>query len=355
MAHEPAAESVPVGPTCDGCGITVPPGLLSCPSCRGLIHSGRLKELAAIATSAESGDEPAAALSAWREALALLPPGTRQYSVIVDRIAELGRRVEESPAPEQRGETADEASGWSIGATTGAVGTVGLLVWKFKFLAFVILGKGKLLLLGLTTASTFLSMFASVGVYWMEFGFPFALGLVVSIYLHEMGHVFALSRYGVAASAPLFIPGLGAFIRLKQDFHSPRQDARVALAGPLWGLGAAMICLLFHALLRYPVLLVLAHFGALINLFNLIPIWQLDGGRVFRTLNRPERWLAVTALATAWAATNDVLLLILTIVGAFRAAIDKPSPESDRGALAQYIGLVAALSFLAFAPVFQLP
>ena len=240
-----------------------------------------------------------------------------------------------------------------MGAASGAVGTIGLLIWKFKFLTFVILAKGKLLLLGLTKASTFLSMFASVGVYWVEFGFPFALGLVISIYLHEMGHVFALSRYGVAASAPLFIPGLGAFIRLKQDFHNPRQDARVALAGPLWGLGAALICLALYGLLRQPVLLALAHFGALINLFNLIPIWQLDGGRVFRTLNRPERWLAVFALAMSWSITKDGMMLILMAAGAFRAATDKPCPESDQSALAQYIGLVAALSFLSFSPIFQ--
>ncbi len=354
MAHEPAAEAVPAELACNGCGLAVPPGLLSCPSCRGLIHAARLKELAATAGAAERDGEPTAALSAWREALALLPSGTRQHAVIVDRIAELGRRVVQSPAPEDRDEAADAGLGWSMGATTGAVGTVGLLVWKFKFLAVVIMGKGKLLLLGLTKTSTFLSMFASVGVYWVEFGFPFALGLVLSIYVHEMGHVFALSRYGVSASAPLFVPGLGAFIRLKQEFHSPRQDARVALAGPLWGLGAAVVCLVLHALLRYPVLLVLAHFGALINLFNLIPIWQLDGGRVFRTLNRPERWLAVTALATAWAVTGDGLLILLTAAGAFRAAIDRPSPESDRSATAQYIGLVAALSFLAYAPAFQI-
>lgn len=353
MTHEPAIETAPVGLTCEACGIAVPPGLLSCPSCRGLIHAGRLKELAGIATSAERDGEPAAALTAWREAITLLPPGTRQYSVIVDRIAELGSRVDASPTPESRGETTDAASGWSMGAASGAVGTLGLLLWKFKFLTFVILAKGKLLLLGLTKASTFLSMFASVGVYWVEFGFPFALGLVISIYLHEMGHVAALSRYGVAASAPLFIPGLGAFIRLKQDFHNPRQDARVALAGPLWGLGAALSCLALYALIRQPVLLVLAHFGALINLFNLIPIWQLDGGRVFRTLNRPERWLAVTALATAWAVTENGMMLILTAAGAFRAATDKSNPDSDQSALAQYIGLVASLSFLACSPVFQ--
>ena len=96
--------------------------------------------------------------------------------------------------------------------------------------------------------------------------------------------------------------------------------------------------------------LALAQFGAFINLLNLIPIWQLDGGRAFRTLNRPQRWLAVTALATAWALTEDGLLLVLMLVGVARTLFDKPSDRSDRGALVQYIALVAALSFMAYSP-----
>ena len=76
-----------------------------------------------------------------------------------------------------------------------------LVLWKLKFLAVVLLTKGKILLLGLTKASTFLSMFVSVGVYWTVFGGWFALGLVLSIYVHEMGHVVALMRYGIHAGA----------------------------------------------------------------------------------------------------------------------------------------------------------
>src|SRR5271157_5500820 len=178
----------------------------------------------------------------------------------------------------------------------------------------MVLSKGKLLLRGLTKASTFFSMFAMVGVYWTAFGFWFALGLVLSIYIHEMGHVAALTRYGVPASAPLFIPGLGAVIRLRQVFTDPRQDARVALAGPTWGLGAAVCCALVFMATHEKIRAALAQFGAFINLFNLLSIWQIDGGRVFRTLNRPQRWLGATALATAWAITEDGLLLLLMLV-----------------------------------------
>jgi hypothetical protein len=166
-----------------------------------------------------------------------LPRGTRQYAVIAERIANLGRQVESSPTrataarPASAAESAapgdgQTAAGWSKGAASGVAGTLALAAWKFKFLAFMVLSKGKLLLLGLTKASTFLSMFAMVGVYWSAFGFWFALGLVLSIYIHEMGHVAALTRYGVPASAPLFIPGLGAVIRLRQEFPGARQLVR---------------------------------------------------------------------------------------------------------------------------------
>ena len=339
--------------SCRSCGTEVAPGLLACPACRRLVHADRLNELAATAEAAERRDEPTAALIAWREALALLPPQTRQYGAIADRVAALGRRVDAGPAPARVAEKGQSDDGWSFGAASGAAGGLALLLWKFKFVVALLLGKAKLLLLGLTKAGTFFSMFATVGVYWTAFGFWFALGLALSIYVHEMGHVAALARYGVRASAPFFVPGVGAFVRLQQDFHDPRQDARVALAGPIWGLGAALLCALVFLATNEPIWKALAQFGALINLFNLVPIWQLDGGRVFRSLSRPQRWLGVAALATAWTITEDGVPMLLMILGAFRAATDQTRPAPDRGALVQYVGLVAALSYLAFAPLFQ--
>jgi Zn-dependent protease len=366
MSHEPVDAPPLEMLSCPVCKAEIAPGLLSCPVCHRLVYADRLKELAQAAEKAEDEGEPSSALACWREALSLLPSQTRQFAVIVERIAKLGQQVDSVPseaaarAPSSTRESSTAANapshtGWSKGAATGALGTLALAVWKFKFLALMVLSKAKLLLLGLTKASTFLTMFAAVGVYWTRFGFWFALGFVLSIYVHEMGHVAALTRYGVRATAPLFIPGLGAVIRLKQEFTDPRQDARVALAGPIWGLGAALFCAIAFALSRQPIWAALAQFGALINLFNLIPIWQLDGGRVFRSLNRPQRWLAVTALATAWAITEDGLLMLLMIVGAGRTVFDKPCDRPDRGALTQYIGLVAALSLMAYSPHLRIP
>ena len=194
-------------------------------------------------------------------------------------------------------------------------------------------------------------MFLTVGLYWSVFGLWFALGLVLSIYVHEMGHVLALTRYGIHAGAPLFVPGLGAFIRLKQELTDPKQDARVGLAGPVWGLGAALVCLAAFVLTRQPIWAALAQFGAFINLFNLLPIWHLDGGRAFRSLTRSQRWLAVAAIAAAWAVTDEGLLVLLLLGGAYRTVMDKPGDKPDAGVLGEYVLLVWILSALARLPV----
>src|SRR4029079_13484890 len=90
---------------------------------------------------------------------------------------------------------------------------------------------------------TVLSMLLSLGVYWTAWGWKFALGIVLSIYVHEMGHVIVLGRYGFRATAPMFIPGLGALVRLRQHVVNPREDAEIGLAGPIYGLGAALVAL----------------------------------------------------------------------------------------------------------------
>ena len=265
----------------------------------------------------------------------------------VEGVAELGLRVDSTPGHVARPQSSDRAPGpeegadrssWASAAGIGALLLMGL-------------SKAKFLLLGLTKASTFLSMFAFLGLYWAAFGWRFALGIVLSIYIHEMGHVAALLRYGIKASAPLFIPGLGAVIRLQQTLGDPRQDARVGLAGPLWGLGAAVASYGVFLASRDPVWAAVAHMGALINLFNLMPIWQLDGGRAFRAFSRPQRWLAATSIAVAWSLTEEGLLLLILLVAGFRAAFDTPSARPDVRSLVLYVGLVAILSAMTLIPV----
>ena len=327
---------------CPGCGSGLADGLLSCPGCQRLVHADRLKTLAAeAAAAAEAGDLPAA-LGAWRESLLLLPPTSRQHAWVSSQIAPLSERVDVTPPP------MPTSGRWKWLA---ALGPVALLLWKFKFLVVAALSKGKLLLLGLTKAGTLLSMFAMVGVYWTVWGFWFALGVVLSIYVHEMGHVAALRRYGIPASAPMFIPGFGALVRLRQSPANARENSRVGLAGPLWGLGAAIVALLAAQLTGGGLWGAIARTGAWINLFNLMPIWQLDGSRAFAALTRSQRWIAVLALAGAWWLSADGVVLLVLIVAVATTATTTAAAQADRGALALFaaiaLGLAAVFRFSA--------
>lgn len=333
--------AVAAGPgVCRSCGTEIAPALLSCPRCHQLVHTEELERLAAEAERGEGAGDIAAARDAWRQALDRLPPGSRQAEAVLERIAALNQRIEVA-APEKSAKGAARAA-WRL----GPLAALGVLLWKFKFVLGFVLTKGKLLLLGLTKTSTLLSMMLSLGVYWAAWGWMFALGLVLSMYVHEMGHVAALQRYGIKATAPMFVPGLGAFVRLKQYPASPGEDARVGLAGPLWGLGASLAAYGAFLATAAPYWAAIARVGAWLNLFNLMPLWQLDGGRGFRALSRGQRMVVVLALGAAWAMARDGLLVLLLIVGALRALGEEGARSGDRGVLAEFVFLVAALSAL---------
>jgi Zn-dependent protease len=224
-----------------------------------------------------------------------------------------------------------------------ALAAVGAALLKFKFAIFFLLAKGKLLLAGLFQAKTFLSMAIAVGAYTMLFGWRFAAGLIASIYVHEMGHVERLRHYGIKASAPMFIPGFGAYVRLKQYPASPREDARVGLAGPLWGAFAALAFLAIGRHFHYNIAIAIARVGAWINLFNLTPVWQLDGGRAFNALARRQRLLVAGLLWVLALMGVDGMLFILAIGASYRAARPDAPEEGDNGAFLQYTGIVLGL------------
>ena len=323
--------------TCKKCGSEIAASLLSCPNCHSLVYAERLSEAAAAAEKARREERLGDALGQWREALTLLPRGSKQYLAIEAKCAALSKQADAAGPARSKS---------LIGKSLAGLGGVGLLIWKFKAVAFIVASKAKFLLLGLTKGGTILSMAASLGVYWVAFGWVFALGLVVSIYIHEMGHVAALNRYGIKATAPMFIPGFGAVIRLKQYPTSPREDARVGLAGPVWGLAAALVCYAVYWATESLAWGAIGQLGAWINLFNLIPVWQLDGSRGFRALDRGQRWILCGIVVVACLLTGEGLLIIIAAVAAFRA-YSGGAETPDWGALATFAGLIIVLSLLA--------
>ena len=189
------------------------------------MHAARLKDIATAAQAFAARKDLPGERNAWSRALDLLPPDSQQHEHISGRIAAINKR--DRDASPQADPTAPP---WYKRPFAAALGAIAVLLGKFKFL-----------ILGLLKAKTFFSMFAFFGVYWSSFGWPLALGLVVSIYIHEMGHVAELKKLHIAASAPLFIPGIGALVLLKQRVDDPITDARVGLAGPVYGLAAGII------------------------------------------------------------------------------------------------------------------
>lgn len=312
---------------CASCGTQVAPSLRACPACQTLLHSERLKELAQQAEQAAGAGDRATEMARWRETLDLLPPESRQHQAIAEKLEQLAR------TPEAKAQAPREGS-W-LKRSWGAIAAVVILV----------LTKGKFLLGGLTKLPTLFTMLAAFGVYWSIWGWAFALGVVVTTYIHEMGHVAALVRFGFKASAPMFVPGFGAFVRMQQHPANAREDARIGLAGPLWGFFAGLACYLVGRWLASPSWLAIAHITAVINVFNLLPIWQLDGGRAFSSFSTNDRWIATAILAVAWYASGQGILALIALVAGWQA-FRKNAVPSDPGALAVFGGLVLALAWL---------
>lgn len=191
----------------------------------------------------------------------------------------------------------------------GAAGAALLaLLAKLKTL-LILLPKLKLF----TTVGT---MLVSVAAYSFVFGWPFAAGFVLLLLVHEMGHVIQLRREGVRASAPMFIPFLGAVISARTLGKNALAEARVGLAGPVLGSVGAAGCIVVWQLTGSDIWRALAFTGLFLNLFNLLPVVPLDGGRAMAAM-APWMWFVGLAAMVPLAIIfpNPIILLILLFAG----------------------------------------
>jgi len=182
-----------------------------------------------------------------------------------------------------------------------------------------VLGKAKFLglLAGVLKWKTLATMLLSIGAYAIEWGWAFAAGFVLLIFVHEMGHAVALRREGIPAGAPVFIPFVGAFVAMHGQPRDAGVEARVAMAGPVTGSLAAWLVLGAGLAWPQPLLVALGHTAVLLNLFNLVPVPPLDGGRIAGAFTRTY-WVIGYALGTvALLLTRSPLLLIVLVVGLF--------------------------------------
>ena len=221
-------------------------------------------------------------------------------------------------------------------------------------------GKAILLLLPkiklLTTSG---SMLVSIGAYTLIWGWKFAVGFVVLLFIHEMGHVIQLRREGVEASAPVFIPFLGAAVWAKSLGDNALAEARVGLAGPILGSLASLACLPIAAATGNDLFRALAFTGFFLNLFNLLPVLPLDGGRAMAAM-APWMWLVGLGvmLGAAFAFPNPIIILIVlfALMETWRRwkqrregseetqAYYRVTPRNRLLVAAVYIGLIALLA-----------
>jgi Zn-dependent protease len=224
----------------------------------------------------------------------------------------------------------------------------GAFLLKFGKAALLLLPKAKLL----TTSGTMLVSLAAYSLIW---GWTFALGFVLLLFVHEMGHVIQLRREGIPASAPMFIPFLGAVVTAKSLGDDATAEARVGLAGPVLGTLGALALLPVAITSGQDFWYALVFTGLFLNLFNLLPVVPLDGGRAMAALS-PWMWFVglfgMALLAFVYPNPIIFLILVFAIVETYRrwkarkaggeevATYYRVKPAHRLAILAVYLGLI---------------
>jgi Zn-dependent protease len=313
---------------CPRCGQPIDAAGLSCPACHALVYQVQLDAQKAQALALEKEGQFSRARDVWMQMLVHLPAGTKQATWIVGRIHEL------TDVPDRGNDSAAEQPAPSWVAKLGPLAPIAIALIK---------GKG---LLALLNAKTLLSLGVFTGFYSGQLGWRLGLGLAVSILIHEMGHYVDIRRRGLPADMPVFLPGLGAYVRWRAMDVPPRVIAGVSLAGPMAGGGAALCTAVLYVFTGAPYWAAITRLGAWLNLLNLAPVWPLDGGQAARVLTRAERVMLLSASAVLWLITGEGLLLIVTAVAVWRVFQRERPRESSRGIAATYLAVLAALAGL---------
>lgn len=220
-----------------------------------------------------------------------------------------------------------EPSGWQkLKKLFAPFVVIGLLVLKFGAkLKFIIAPALKFFPMLLKTGGT---MILSIGAYALLWGVWFAIGFVLLIFVHELGHLIAARRCGLKVGVPVFIPFMGAIIALKEAPRDAWIEAQVGIGGPLLGtLGAATCEGIFH-LTGNPMFRALAYVGFFLNLFNLAPVGFLDGGRIVTALS-PWLWVIGFAIVAALTVMQPNFILFLILLFSLPRLLFLFRPKSD--------------------------
>ena len=312
---------------CRRCSHELTPGVLVCDQCHALVHSEQLDRLAAEAKALESSGDPRQARERWLMGLPLLPADSRQAHWIVNHARSLDALAERQPPPPSENKWAQR------------LGPVGPLA--------ILLAKGKFLLTALFKLKFLLSFLAFFGFYWAMFGAKFGLGFAVLILIHEMGHFIDVKRRGLPADMPVFLPGLGAYVRWQALGVSLETRAAISLAGPFAGFIAAVGCAVLWWQTGNPLWAALARAGAVLNVLNLTPVWVLDGGQASHALSKMERIIVLTSCLALWLLLGEGVFFLVAAGAGYSAffAGDFP-PHSSRVTTVYFVAVLIALGII---------
>ncbi|MCU1304032.1 MAG: hypothetical protein JWQ87_4316 [Candidatus Sulfotelmatobacter sp.] len=308
---------------CKRCSHELAPGALVCDQCHALVHSAKLDELAAAAKRFEAMGDARQAREHWLMGLPLLPPNSRQANWIQDHARSLdadANRIQSAPPSENK---------WA--RKLGPVGPIAVL-----------LAKSKVLLTAIFKLKFLLSFVAFIGIYWAAFGMVFGIGFAVLILIHEMGHFIDIKRRGLPAEMPVFLPGLGAYVRWQAMGVPLETRAAISLAGPLAGFFATVACAALWWQTGNPLWAALARAGAVLNLLNLIPVWVLDGGQAVLALSKTERIVLLTACLALWLVLGENMFFLVALGFGYQVFFAGHLPARPSRATAVYFALVLA-------------
>ena len=313
---------------CRRCARELAPGALVCEKCHALVHSEELDRLSAEAKALEDKGALLRARERWLSGLHLLPRSSKQY----DWIKEHARGLESAAGQSQIPESTENK--W--GKRLGPVGPIAIL-----------LAKGKTILFAVFKLKFLLSFAAFIGIYWAMWGMKFGIGFAVLILLHEMGHFIDIKRRGLPADMPVFLPGLGAYVRWQALGVPLETRAAISLAGPLAGFFAAVACAALWWQTGNPLWAALARAGAVLNLLNLIPVWVLDGGQAALALSRMERIVLLTACLALWLVLGENMFFLVALGAGYQVFLAGKLPQhSSRAATIYYVAVLTGLGVI---------
>lgn len=310
--------------SCPNCAEELPVGAVECSACHALVHANELEKLAAEARALETQNRSSEARATWLKALDLLPPQTNQASWVREHARALELEANAPPKPENP---------WA--QRLAPLGPLAL-----------VLAKAKLVLTALFNMKFLLTLAAFLAVYWKIFGPKFGVGFAIAILIHEMGHYIDVRRRGLPADMPVFLPGLGAYVRWQGLGVSLAARAQISLAGPLAGLLAAVGCYLVGLKTGMPIWAALARAGAWLNVINLIPVAILDGGQAASALNRMQRVILLTTAIALWIFLRESAFFLVAAGATYRLFTKDRPASGDNGVLIYFLVVLAALGLL---------